>query len=543
MQQAVARRHDAPRRVDARPVHRMQHRADQSRGRARRQARVAVEREEIARPRQRVALAEDADGGLLVGQEPRQREQRAAFPLLALPAAAVEAAGAGEEIKAAAEAQVERGDRLARRGEHGLVGLRLRRVGGGQVGQDPELQVRPRPPLQQAKLLQPTAERGGALRVGQQGRDHAERFALRRHALREIQPRQAAGRDRAQQREVKDALHQLRYGEEQQGRGPGIPGGEGQQQAQKEARQHDGRDVQPRARAARLVEEQKAQMPFFGPRLFQQPPRQDLLLQPLGAGARRQPVEIVCAALAVHARVNPAGILREDRVAEVGGAQQLLHVRPAEPAQRGEQRLKGLGLRGRVGGEGEGFADGGHRLCDRGAHRRGEEQQLAPPQRRHGLEAAQEDRTARPVQLPAPRLQQRQAQRAHQQPVSAAALPPGAAQIAQRGARLPLQKIEVVQQPLAGRGDRLRPPVAPPQRLGAAPHGGVMPSEPRRLGLSAALAVERQELRAVGGEGAEPLVFDIESGKESIHVAPRKTDSFPVSPKRAEICAFCRAPG
>ena len=344
MDEPVARRHHALFGVDVGAVHRVEHRADQRERGAGLHARVAVEREDVACARQRVALPGDGEGGGFVSYQPRQIQQRPALALFAAPALAVKAARTGKEIEAAAIAPVERGDRFAGGAQQPGVRLRFLRVGGGQVGQNAILQVLPGFAVCQAEFLQPPAELFGALRVRQQRREDAERFSLRRHALRQIHPGQPPGRDQAQQHQVHQALDKLRHGKQQQGSGPDAARGKGQQQAQKQARQHDGGNIDPGARVRRLVKKEKAEVPALLLCLADQTAGQQMLLRALRAGQRLQPFEIAPAALPVHAGVDVSGIFTKRRVAEIDRAQQLLRIRAGEPAQRGKQGLEGLAL-------------------------------------------------------------------------------------------------------------------------------------------------------------------------------------------------------
>ena len=517
----VARGDDAPDRVDDRAVERMEHRPDQRERRAREHPGVAVEREDIARAAERVAVPGHREGRGPVGKEPCQLQQRPALALLAAVALAVKAARAGEEIKAAAVFPVERRDGLARVAQQPGVRLRLGGIRGGEIGQDAVLELCPGPALRHAKFLQPLAERPGALRVRQQRREDAEGLALVRHALRQIEPRQPPRREEAQQHQIDRALHQLRHRQQQKRKDPAAAGGEGQQQRQKEAREDERCDVEPLAAVAASVKEKKADVPPLPPRPPGKLPGEHMLLGALHPCQRLDALKVGLAALAVHAPVDPSGVRAQRRVAEVGAAQQLLHVLAAEKAQRGKQRLKGLALRLGIGGVGERLAHGGERREDRGAHRGREEQQLPPPQRRHGLKALQKSAAAPGGEPSLPGGQKRAAGREHQKPLRVGPLPPRPAQIAQRRDGLPLRQIPVVQQPPAGRRRVLRRGVAALDRLVAAAHFGKLSPQRERGGLRLPLAERPGEPGAVGGKIGEPVLRHIQSEKVLIHDAPQ----------------------
>ena len=485
---APARRDRAPRRVHRRAGERVQHRADQLLRRAGAHARVAVQRQQKAHvPQRRVVPGGDAHAALPAPQQPHGLQQRAALALPAAPDALGAArSGPRQQQKTAAAARVQRIDRRFRRTQRAFRRLRQGgRAAFRQVRQQREQQVFPRVPVQQPRFLQRPGQRRDVLRVREQRAYHAERPSLRRHPAGQRQPRHMRRRRHAQKREVDRLLHQLGYRDQQQRRRRGTPHGKGGQKREKQRQKHVRGDIARPAALFRRIAQRRAQEPpahvllCAAPALGQReyPPRRHVLRDAAPPRQLGERAAVIGPAALRHPGIYARRVGQQRLFNGVRGLDEPLQVPAAQLAQRADQPG---GLRLRIG-----LAALGQIAVKRfqGPQQRrgqpgGKQRQLLALQDQHALKAAEKARDARILQRPAPRGDERRAERLQHGAARAAAQVLRRRQRARRGQPLPPQQPAVVQQPArrAGHGGHVRPfqrqrvvgvvqrPQRPPQR-------------------------------------------------------------------------------
>ena len=189
----------------------------------------------------------------------------------------------------------------------------------------------------------------------------------------------------------------------------------------------------------------------------------------------------------------------------------------------------------------------GDGLQDRAAQRRRKQQQFPPLQDRDGLKAREVSRAARVGDLPVARLQKRPAKRRNEQPSARAALTLRFPQGAAHGGVLPLQHIEVIQQPLAGCRDLCRALVAALQQGVALLAALIAALERLRLAVPVVRALGPERARAGGGIVKKPFVLDIRYQIDAVHVCLRSVKNFTYVqaffPILSGICIFRHGQG
>ena len=219
MQHAVAAENDPLFRVDRRAVERVERRADELPGALRLQARIGVEREDIARAAELRRLSgADAKPCALPGEQAAQLQRRAALSLPGgeLPAVAAVKPVAGEKIEASAAARIERVGFGGGTVEQGAVGVRERFAALRQIAQQTEKKILPAAAGGRAEFLEPPERAVRRLLPREQNRQHADRLSLGRDAVLQRQPRQMARRHGAEQHAVDKPLYKLRNRQQRQ---------------------------------------------------------------------------------------------------------------------------------------------------------------------------------------------------------------------------------------------------------------------------------------------------------------------------------------
>ena len=159
----------------------------------------------------------------------------------------------------------------------------------------------------------------------------------------------------------------------------------------------------------------------------------------------------------------------------------------------------------------------GDGLQDRTAQRRRKQQQLPPLQHRDGLKARKVCRAARVGDLPVASLQKRPAQCRNEQPAARAALALRPKKGAAHGGVLPLEHIEVIQQPLTGCRDARCTLIAPLQQGVALRAALKAMFERLRLAVPVVRALGPERARAGGGIVKKPFVLDIRYQIDAVH--------------------------
>ena len=466
MQHAVAAENDPLFRVDRRAVERVERRADELPGALRLQARIGVEREDIARAAELRRLAgADAKSCALPGEQTAQLQRRAALSLPGgkFPAVAAVKPVAGEKIEASAAARIERVGFRGGTVEQGAVGVRERFAALRQIAQQTEKKILPAAAGSRAKFLEPPERAVRRLLPREQNRQHADRLSLGRDAGAQRQPRQTARRHGAEQHAVDQSLYQLRNRQQRQGSGESAF----RPQRERERKPKREKDVCQNVRRAGSPRHTCAERVFIEPVAYVAPPdalgalrKAQRLLRDARLASVVSPREhfnaraIVPAAALVHARVYPRRVAPEDVLHSVGLFSHRVQIERGNVPQRCE-------------------IDGGCRAGGRAApvqlrepderrraQRRAEKSQFAPGERRFPLEAFEEHGEALFVHAPAAGGEQHPAERGDERPLARCTKASGGMKRSESGGSLPLAQPEIVDQPLcaAVRCGRFQPP-------------------------------------------------------------------------------------